>query len=169
MSALINLIRGLMSLSGLMSLRSALMGLTNAGKNGKNVFISVKILSKILGVLLASALMNLRSALMSLRSAPMSALMSLRSALMSLKSAGKNGKNVFISGIGIREVRNNRQPHVTYLFSHPVNQATGLQARQGDAVLEREKESSESLFIQHFAFLNTTVIAHRDIENYKLL
>ena len=97
-----------------MSLRSALiMGLTNAGKNGKNVFISVKILSKILGVLLASALMNLRSALMSLRSAPMSiisagkngenvfisalmsrisALMSLRSALMSLKSAGKNGK-----------------------------------------------------------------------------
>jgi hypothetical protein len=93
----------------------------------------------------------------------------LRSALMSLTSAGKNGKNVFISGIGIREVRNNRQPHVTYLFSHPVNQATGLQARQGDAVLEREKESSESLFIQHFAFLNTTVIAHRDIENYKLL
>ena len=89
-----------------MSLRSALMGLTNAGINGKNVFISVKILSKILGVLLASALMNLRSALMSLRSA-----------LMSLKSAGKNGKNVFISGIGIREVRNNRQPHVTYLFS----------------------------------------------------
>ena len=62
-----------------MSLRSALMGLTNAGKNGENVFISVKILSKILGVLLASALMNLRSA------------------LMSLISAGKNGENVFIS------------------------------------------------------------------------
>jgi len=80
-----------------MSLRSALMGLTNAGKNGKNVFISAKILSKILGVLLASALMNLRSALMSLRSAPMSALMSFRSALMSLISAGKNGENVFIS------------------------------------------------------------------------
>ena len=63
----------------------------------ENVFISVKIVSKILGVLLASALMNLRSALMSLRSAPMSALMSFRSALMSLISAGKNGKNVFIS------------------------------------------------------------------------
>ena len=61
------------------------------------MFISVKILSKILGVLLASALMNLRSALMSLRSAPMSALMSLGSALMSLISAGKNGENVFIS------------------------------------------------------------------------
>ena len=65
---------------------------SNAGKNG-NVFISVKILSKILGVLLASALMNLRSALMSLRSAPMSALMSFRSALMSLIiTPGKTGK-----------------------------------------------------------------------------
>jgi len=78
--------------SAFKKLRSALMGLTNAGKNG-NVFISVKILSKILGVLLASALMNLRSALMSLRSAPMSALMSFRSALMSLIiTPGKTGK-----------------------------------------------------------------------------
>ena len=85
------------------------------------MFISVKILSKILGVFLASALMNLRSALMSLRSAPMSALMSFRSALMSLISAGKNGKNVFISGIKIRGrlIRNNRQPHVTYLSVQP--------------------------------------------------
>ena len=49
----------------------------------ENVFISVKILSKILGVFLASALMSLRSA-------PMCA-------LMSLISAGKNGENVFIS------------------------------------------------------------------------
>jgi len=134
-----------------MSLRSALiMGLTNAGKNGKNVFISVKILSKILGVFLASALMSLRSALMSLRSAPMcalmslisagkngenvliSALMSLRSALMSPKSAGKNGKNVFISGIGIRGrlIRNNRQPHVTYLSVQP-HQSTRTPSSSG--------------------------------------
>ena len=75
---------------------------------------------------------------------------------------GKTGKAAELDS---GEVRN------THIFSAtPVNQATGLQARQGsDAVLEREKESSESLFIQHFAFLNTTVIAHRDIENYKLL
>jgi len=89
--------------------------------------------------------------------------MSLRSALMSLKSAGKNGKNVFISGIGIRGrlIRNNRHTSHIYLFSH--TSQPGLQARQG----EREKESSESLFIQHFAFLKyTTVIARRDIKNY---
>jgi len=82
--------------------------------------------------------------------------MSLRSALMSLKSAGKNGKNVFISGIGIRGRLETTGSHTSHIFSAtPVNQATGLQARQGDAVLEREKESSESLFkhIQHFAFL----------------
>ena len=95
--------------------------------------------------------------------------MSLRSALMDLTNAGKNGKNVFISGIGIRGrlIRNNRHTSHIYLFSH--TSQPGLQARQGDAVLEREKESSESLFIQHFAFLNTTVIAHKDIENHKLL
>ena len=131
-SALINRISALINpISGLTSLRSALMGLTNAGKNG-NVFISVKILSKILGVLLASALMNLRSALMSLRSAPMCALMSFRSALMSLKSAGQNGKNVFISGIGIRGrlIRNNRQPHVTYLSVQP-HQSTRTPSSSG--------------------------------------
>ena len=79
------------------------------------------------------------------------------SALMSLTiSAGKNGKSVFISGIGIRGRLETTGSHTSHIFSAtPVNQATGLQARQGDAVLEREKESSESLFkhIQHFAFL----------------
>jgi hypothetical protein len=101
-------------------LRSALMSLTSAGKNGKNVFISVKILSKILGVLLASALMNLRSALMSLRSA-----------LMSLKSAGKNGKNVFISGIGIRGRLETTGSHTSHIFS--ATQST----RQQDSKLVR--------------------------------
>ena len=127
-----------------MSLRSALMGLTNAGKNGKNGFISVK--SSVVGKLI-------------------SALMGLISALMSLISAGKKC-SVFISGIEIRGRLETTGSHTSHIFSAtPVNQATGLQARQGDAVLEREKESSESLFIQHFAFLKyTTVIAHRDIK-----
>ena len=97
--------------SAFMSPRSALMSHTTAGKNGKNVFIIAKILSS---VLLASALINLRSALLSLRSAP-----------MSLISAGKNGKNGFIS----------------VKSSVVGKRAYESQKRQGDAVLEREKES----------------------------
>ena len=56
----------------------------------------------------------------------------LRSALMSLTSAGKNGKNVFISGIGIRGrlIRNNRQPHVTYLSVQP-HQSTRTPSSSG--------------------------------------
>jgi hypothetical protein len=45
-----------MIISALLSLRSALMSLISAGKNGKNVFISAKILSS---VLLASAVVGL--------------------------------------------------------------------------------------------------------------
>jgi hypothetical protein len=61
------------------------------------------------------------------------------------------------------EVRN------THIFSAtPVNQATGLQARQGDAVLEREKESSELLFKQsHFCEIHH--FAHRDIGNSEMV
>ena len=93
-----------------------------------------------------------------------SALMSLRSALMSLKSARKNGKNVFISGIGIRGRLETTGSHTSNIFSatQSTRQQDSKLVRLIDAVLEREKESSASLFIQHFAFLNTTVIAHRD-------
>ena len=61
--------------------------------------------------------------------------------------------------------------HTSHIFSatQSTRQQDSKLVRLIDAVLEREKESSESLFIQHFAFLNTTVIAHKDIENHKLL
>jgi hypothetical protein len=77
---------------------------------------------------------------------------------------------LFISGI--RRRLKTTGSHTSHIFSAtPVNQATGLQARQGDAVLEREKESSKSLFKQICSALlifvkYTTVIARRDIENY---
>ena len=153
-----NLRSALMSLrsapmSALMSFRSALMSLISAGKNGENVFISAK-----------SSVVSKRAYESHKR-----AYEPQKRAYESQKRREKREKRVHKRNWNLGEVRNNRQPHVTYLFSHPVNQATGLQARQGDAVLEREKESSESLLIQHFAFLNTTVIAHRDTENYELL
>ena len=88
-----------------MSLRSALMGLTNAGKNGKNGFISVK--SSVVGKLI-------------------SALMGLISALMSLISAGKKC-SVFISGIEIRGRLETTGSHTSHIFSAtPVNQDSKL-------------------------------------------
>ena len=92
-----------------MSLRSALMGLTNAGKNGKNGFISVK--SSVVGKLI-------------------SALMGLISALMSLISAGKKC-SVFISGIEIRGRLETTGSHTSHIFS--ATQST----RQQDSKLVR--------------------------------
>jgi len=57
--------------------------------------------------------------------------MSLRSALMSLKSAGKNGKNVFIGGIGIRGRLGTTGSHTSHIFS--ATQST----RQQDSKLVR--------------------------------